>query len=648
MKKLLSRLLEGSNTFSLLTEYDIYLFKQGKHFRLYEKLGAHEATHEEVPGIYFALWAPNAKKVSVIGEFNQWNKKSHALTLRKDDSGIWEGWFSDVPKNTDYKFFLKGKKYEGEKTDPLAFLARPAPNTSSVVWDTWYAWHDEEWMKNRASKNGMHDSPLLVYELHMGSWRRSPDDPDKVLGYREIAEALIPYIKKMGFTHVEFLPVMEHPYYASWGYQITNYYAACSRYGYPQDLMFLIDELHRNDIGVILDWVPSHFPGDVHGLRLFDGTALYEYYNFKKAFQPDWNSFIFDYGKNEVRSFLISNACFWLDRYHADGLRVDAVASMLHLNFSKKEGEWIPNEQGGSDNLEAIEFLKQLNITVHHDFPDILMIAEESTTFPKVTFPVYDGGLGFDMKWMLGWMNDTLDYFEKDPIYRNFHHDLITFSLMYIFSEKFMLPLSHDEVVHLKKSLISKMPGDEWQQFANLRALFVYMFTLPGTKLLFMGSEFGQRHEWRHDHSLDWHEAKEPAHLGLQTFVSELVHLCRKETALFEQNFDHWTFEWIEVNDHEKSVFVYARKGRKEDDYLIVALNLTTIPRTNYRCGAPCAGTWIELLNSDDLNYFGSAFTSQKEYQTESIAEDGRNDSLQLNLPPLSGIILKLKKKSSG
>ncbi len=628
--------------FSLFTDYDVHLYREGKHYRLYEKFGAHIIENRGISGTYFSVWAPNAAYVSVIGDFNGWDKEASLLNVRWDESGIWEGWIPFVGKDDYYKYFIRSKidGAEFEKCDPFGAYHSQPPKPATRIHDTWYEWKDAKWMKQRKEKNKL-AAPWSVYEMHIGSWRRSPDTPEKVLGYREIAAELVPYLQHMNYTHVEFLPVMEHPFYGSWGYQITGFFAASSRYGYPQDLMFLIEELHKANIGVILDWVPSHFPDDAYSLITFDGSALYEHADPRKGFHPDWKSYIFNYGRNEVKSFLISNACFWLDRYHIDGLRVDAVASMLYLDYSRKAGEWVPNENGGRENLEAIAFLKEFNTQVYKDFPDVQTIAEESTAYPKVTRPVYDDGLGFGMKWMMGWMNDTLKYFSMDPIYRKHHHNLITFSIMYVFSENFMLPLSHDEVVHLKKSLIEKMPGDEWQKFANLRCLYAYMYTHPGAKLMFMGGEFAQTHEWAHDKSLDWHLAGTPHHKGLENFMKDLNHIYVTEPALYQHNFSIDGFEWIEVNDADKSVIIYLRKGKKKGDVILFAANLTPVPRHNYRCGVPFKGRWKEILNSDDLKYYGSGNVLNTEITSEKIAEDGRDHSIILNLPPLGTTLLK-------
>jgi 1,4-alpha-glucan branching enzyme len=617
------------------------LFKAGKHFKLYEKMGSHVVEHEGQKGTYFALWAPNARSVSVMGNFNGWDTESLPMQARWDGSGIWETFIPLIGNGELYKYFIISTSGEElEKGDPFALLWEEPPATASVVWDTWYEWKDEDWLAIRDKKNAL-NQPMSVYEIHFGSWARSLESPDAFLSYREMAKRLIPYILDMEFTHVEFMPIMEHPYGPSWGYQITGYFAPSSRFGAPQDFMFLIDELHKNGIGVILDWVPSHFPGDAHGLYRFDGTHLYEHADMKKGFHPDWKSYIFNYGRNEVRSFLISNAIFWLDRYHADGLRVDAVASMLYLDYSRKAGEWIPNEFGGRENMEAISFLKDFNEAVYGSFPGVQTIAEESTAFPGVSRPVYLGGLGFGMKWMMGWMNDTLSFFEKDPLFRKDHHNRITFSTEYAFTENFMLPLSHDEVVHGKSSLLNKMPGDEWQKFANLRLLFAYMFTHPGTKIMFMGNEFGQGHEWNHNYSLDWHVLEYASHQGVKLFVKNLNHVYRTEPALYEKSFSHEGFEWIEGGDADNSVLVYSRKGNYEKDALVVILNLTPVPRPYYRVGVPAAGTWKILLNSDEQKYYGAGMQLSEAYSAEPIAWQGKNQSISIDLPPLAAIVLK-------
>ncbi len=625
---------------SLFTDFDIHLFKAGKHVKLYEKLGAHEQVHEGVPGTYFAVWAPNAASVSVMGDFNGWNPHAHALYVRWDSSGIWEGFIPGVRLGGAYKYYIRSSQGEIlEKADPFALQSEVAPRTASVVSTTWYEWQDEEWMANRHEHNAL-NKPISVYELHLGSWMRDPAEPQRLFSYTEIADKLVPYLKEAGFTHVELMPVMEHPYYPSWGYQVTGYFAASSRYGRPQELMYLIEQLHLNGIGVFLDWVPSHFPGDMHGLYRFDGTHLYEHADPRKGFHPDWNSYIFNYGRNEVRSFLISNAIFWLERYHADGLRVDAVASMLYLDYSRKEGEWIPNEFGGRENLEAVGFLKELNEAVYQHFPDVQTIAEESTAWPGVSRPIYSGGLGFGMKWMMGWMHDTLHYFKEDPYFRKFHHQQITFSTMYAFHENFMLPLSHDEVVHGKRSLIYRMPGDDWQRFANLRALYLYMFTHSGTKLLFMGGEFAQTSEWNFDQSLDWHLLQYAPHQGMFELVKALNYLYRKEPALYEKSFTQEGFEWIDNGDASNSVLVYRRSGVQTENDLVIVLNLTPLVRYSFRIGLPAEGVWNVLLNTDEERYGGSGVT-QSELSAESVPWMGKDWSAVLTLPPLAGVVLK-------
>ncbi len=627
--------------YSRFTDFDIHLFKAGKHYKLYEKLGSHVIELEGRKGTYFSVWAPNARTVSIIGNFNGWNRQEHQLFPRWDSSGIWEGFIPDIANGEVYKFFITSNSGEElEKSDPFALRWEEPPRTASIVWDTWYEWSDSEWMQHRYEHNSL-NKPFSVYEVHFGSWMRSPDNPSKYLGYRLMAEELVPYVKEMGFTHVEFMPLMEHPFYPSWGYQITGYFAASSIYGTPQDLMYLIEQLHKNGIGVIFDWVPSHFPGDVHGLYRFDGTHLFEHADEKEGFHPDWKSYIFNYGRNEVRAFLISNAIFWLERFHVDGLRVDAVASMLYRDYSRREGEWIPNQYGGRENLEAISFLKEFNVAVYSHFPDVQTIAEESTAFPGVSRPVFSGGLGFGMKWMMGWMNDTLKYFQEDPIHRKYHHGQITFSTVYAFTENFMLPLSHDEVVHGKNSLIYKMPGDEWQRFANLRLLYTYMFTHPGTKLLFMGGEFGQTSEWDAGNSLDWHLLEFAPHKGVKELVKQLNHFYKNEPGLYEKNFEWEGFQWIEVGDATNSVLAYCRKGNTEDSKLVIVLNLTPVPRMKYRLGLPHHGDWEVVFNSDDEKYFGSGFEVEKEVSTEAVHWQGRPQSVVIDLPPLSGLILK-------
>ncbi|MBV2165337.1 MAG: 1,4-alpha-glucan branching protein GlgB, partial [Kaistella sp.] len=546
---------------SLFTDHDIYLFREGKHYRLYDKFGSHSVEVNGKRGVYFAVWAPFAKEVSVIGNFNNWHSETHKLFPRWDESGIWEGFIPGLNWGNLYKYAIRSNTgVLLEKGDPFALSWEQNVQASSVISTTWYEWNDKKWMANRWKKNNL-EAPVSVYEMHLGSWMRGVDDPNRFFSYREIADRLVPYLKEMNFTHVEFMSVMEYPYDPSWGYQVTGFFAATSRFGSPQDLMFLIDELHKNSIGVILDWVPSHFPGDANGLHFFDGTYLYEHEDPRKGFHPEWKSHLFNYGRPEVKSFLISNAMFWLDRYHADGLRVDAVTSMLHLDYARNEGEWEPNEEGGNVNLEAKQFLQEFNTAVYKEFPDIMTIAEESSDFPMLTKPVHDGGIGFGMKWMMGWMHDTLKYFKEDPINRKYQHNKLTFASMYMYNENYMMPLSHDEVVHGKSSLIYKMPGDEWQKFANLRALYTYMYTHPGAKLLFMGNEFAQTAEWNYTQSLDWHLLQYPVHQGMQNYVKDLNAIYTAETSLYENQFKPEGFEWVEANDGDNSIFIYLRKG---------------------------------------------------------------------------------------
>ena len=633
------RVLHGPTRF---TDYDIHLFKEGNAFKLYEKFGAHRMSVDGQEGVYFSVWSPNAKLVSVVGDFNGWDPQAHPLAIRWDESGIWEGFIPDLSRGSLYKFHFvsKQRKYRVDKGDPFALFWEISPRTAAVVWDLDYEWGDADWMACRKEYNDLH-APLSIYEVHLGSWRRAPEDPGRFLSYREIAPVLVDYVKEMGFTHVELMPVMEHPFYGSWGYQVGGYYAPSSRYGTPQCLMSLIDRLHQNGIGVILDWVPSHFPSDEHGLAYFDGTHLFEHQDPKKGFHPDWKSHIFNYGRNEVRNFLISNALFWLEKYHADGLRMDAVASMLYLDYSRKEGEWIPNVHGGRENLEAITFLKRLNEVIYNAFPDVQTIAEESTAWPMVTRPVYLGGLGFGMKWNMGWMHDILQYMSKDPVYRKHHHNQLTFSIWYAFSENFLLPLSHDEVVHEKGSLLGKMPGDDWQKFANLRILLGFLFTHPGKKLLFMGNEFGQRREWTHEESLDWHLLEYPSHQGLKNWVRDLNRVYRREPALYERDFEQDGFQWIDFSDWEKSVISFERRGGTSAGPVIVVCNFTPLVRRSYKVGVPSGGYWIEVLNSDAATYGGSGVGNLGGVEAQPSPIHGKDFSLSLTLPPLSVLIFK-------
>lgn len=628
---------------SLFTEFDIDLFKAGKHYRLYEKFGSHIITVDNEVGTYFAVWAPSAKMVSVIGDFNYWLGDEHQLNVRWDGSGIWEGFIPGVQKGATYKYRIENSdnNTRTEKADPFARRCEHPPKTASQVWDDNYQWKDKNWMQNRKKNNAL-DAPFSVYEVHLGSWKKQVEK-NRFLSYIELADELVAYVKEMNFTHVEFMPIMEYPYDPSWGYQLTGYFAPTSRFGYPDEFKQLVDTFHENGIGVLLDWVPSHFPSDDHGLGFFDGSHLYEHPDRRKGYHQDWKSLIFNYGRNEIKAFLISNAIFWLDQYHADGLRVDAVASMLFLDYSREEGQWEPNIYGGREYLEAIDFIKDMNAAVYEAFPDVQTIAEESTSFPKVSRPIYDGGLGFGMKWMMGWMHDTLGYFQKEPIYRKHHQNELTFGLNYAFSENFMLPLSHDEVVYGKKSIVDKMPGDEWQKFANLRLLYSFMYTHPGTKLLFQGGEFGQTSEWNFEGSLDWHLLDYEVHKGAQTLVKDLNKLYKTEPALFEKQFSHEGFEWIDHSDHQNSVMTYVRKGNNEEDNLLVILNFTPIPRNDYRIGLPKKGTLIEVFNSDAKKYNGTGDFETSNLTSDAKEWNGRENSIAINLPPLAMLAFKYK-----
>jgi 1,4-alpha-glucan branching enzyme len=627
--------------YSRFTDFDIALFKSGKHYKLYEKLGSHVVEHNGVVGTYFAVWAPNAQYVAVIANFNGWNRGSHPLYIRWDGSGIWEGFVPNVGNGEVYKYFINSHSGEDlEKSDPFALRWEVPPLTGSIVADTYYEWKDNDWMANRYKHNAL-DKPYSVYEVHIGSWARNWESPDDFYSYEQLADKMVPYVKEMGFTHVEFMPIMEHPFYPSWGYQVSGYFAASSRYGTPQQLMLLIERFHQEGIGVILDWVPSHFPGDAMALYNFDGTHLYEHADVRKGFHPDWKSYIFNYGRNEVRAFLISNALFWLDRYHVDGLRVDAVASMLYLDYSRKHGEWEPNIYGGNENLEAVSFLKEFNEACYSHFPDIQTIAEESTSFTGVSRPTFAGGLGFGMKWMMGWMHDTIKYFSEDPINRKYHHNQLTFSLIYAFTENFMLPFSHDEVVYGKGSMLRKMPGDEWQQFANLRLMYSYMFTHPGTKLLFMGGEFGQGDEWNYQHSLPWHVLEYPNHMGIQETVKALNHLYKTEPALYEKAFDYTGFEWIDGGNADDSILVYTRKGHDPKNDLVIVLNLTPVIRYDFRIGVTGGGNWKEIFNSDIPNFWGSGVTNDEVIGSEVVNWHGREHSINITLPPLGVAVFK-------
>jgi 1,4-alpha-glucan branching enzyme len=627
--------------YSLFSDFDINLFKAGKHYRLYEKFGSHITTVDGIEGTYFSVWAPSAKSVSVIGDFNFWIEGEHQLNVRWDGSGIWEGFIPFVGKGNIYKYKIHShhNDIKTEKADPYARRCEHPPKTASIVWDDNYKWKDNSWLKKRKKHNAL-DAPYSVYEVHLGSWKKQVEE-DRFLSYFELADELVTYVKDMNFTHVELMPIMEFPYDPSWGYQVTGYFAPTSRFGYPEEFKYLVDKLHQNDIGIILDWVPSHFPEDAHGLGFFDGSCLYEHPDKRKGYHQDWKSLIFNYGRNEVKSFLISNAVFWLDQYHADGLRVDAVASMLFLDYSREDGEWEPNIYGGRENLDVIDFLKELNTEVYKSFPDVQTIAEESTAFPMVSKPTFIGGLGFGMKWMMGWMHDTLEYFAKDPVYRKYHQNEITFSLAYAFSENFMLPLSHDEVVYGKNSLLGRMPGDEWQRFANLRLLYGYMFTHPGTKLLFMGGEFGQYNEWDFQGSLDWNLLEFNPHKNLQTYFKALNTFYKSTPALFEVAFSGQGFEWISYDDHQNSVISYIRKGYKEEENVVVVCNLTPTVHNKYRIGVPLKGKLEEVFNSDASEFGGSGLSNKKDITIKKQAWNGRDFSAELVLPPLSITVFK-------
>ncbi len=624
-----------------LTRDDLYLFNEGSLVNLYDKLGAHLGHANGHDGTFFAVWAPDAERVSVIGSFNEWRKDAHHLTSR-GHSGIWEGFVPGVGVGTLYKYHIRSRfnGYRVDKTDPLSFFNEIAPKTASIVWDTTYEWNDAEWMKHRRDHNAL-TAPMAIYEMHIGSWKRVQSEGNRSLSYREMAVPLAEYVKQMGFTHIEFLPLMDHPFFGSWGYQTTGYFAPSGNYGTPQDLMYLIDALHQRGIGVILDWVPSHFPTDSHGLGYFDGTHLYEHAHPQQGFHPDWSTYIFNYGRNEVRSFLISSALFWLDKYHIDGLRVDAVASMLYLDYSRKEGEWIPNQYGGRENLDAISFLRRFNEEVYKRYPDVQTIAEESTSWPAVSRPTYVGGLGFGLKWDMGWMHDTLHYLQTDPVYRHYHHQNLTFRMVYAFYENFVLSLSHDEVVYGKRSLLEKMPGDDWQKFANLRLLFGYMYAQAAKKLLFMGGEIAQRTEWAHDGQLEWDHLQHVSHLGIQRWIADLNRVYRSEKALHEDDLTPHGFEWIDCNDAESSVISLMRKGHTTQDLILVVCNFTPVPRPNYRVGVPRGGYWQEVLNSDSSWYGGHDWGNGGGVHAVPVPLHARSHSLTVILPGLTTVFFK-------
>jgi 1,4-alpha-glucan branching enzyme len=626
-----------------LTDYDLHLMSEGTHLTNYERLGAHLTKLDGTPGVTFAVWAPNAGRVSVVGDFNRWDGRCHPMR-NHPGSGIWEIFIPGLDAGSLYKFEIRGR-VAGDvmvKADPFAFALELAPRTASIVADLdAYRWGDHAWMEARTRCNPL-ERPLSIYEVHLGSWMRVPEDANRFLSYRELAHRLGDYAAEMGYTHVELLPVMEHPFYGSWGYQTTGYFAPSRRYGTPADFMYFIDYLHQRGIGVILDWVPSHFPRDPHGLACFDGTHLYEHQDPQKGEHRDWGTLIFNYGRREVSNFLIGNALFWLERYHVDGLRVDAVASMLYLDYSRRPGEWIPNVRGGNENLEAIDFLKRLNELVYDRHPGVVTIAEESTAWPGVSRPTYVGGLGFGLKWNMGWMHDMLAYMGLDPVHRSYHHNSVTFSLLYAFSENFILPLSHDEVVHGKRSLLDRMPGDVWQRFANLRCLYGYMYGHPGKKLLFMGGEFGQWREWDHERSLDWHLLRDGRlHAGLQRLVADLNRLYRSQPALFERDFDHAGFEWLDCHDWQQSIVSFVRRAKDPEDLVVVVANFTPVPRHGYRIGVPCGGFYRELLNTDAAIYGGSNVGNHGGVTAVPRTERGPGFSLELTLPPLAAIVLK-------
>ncbi|NJB68967.1 1,4-alpha-glucan branching enzyme [Desulfobaculum xiamenense] len=625
---------------SRLTDHDIYLFREGRHFRLYEKLGAHVMDVDGEEGVLFAVWAPNARTVSVVGDFNGWNPETHCLASRSDSSGIWEGFVPGVGEGALYKFHIRSNVggYEVAKADPFAFFGEAPANTASIVRGLDYGWSDGDWMRDRWRVNAA-QAPMSVYEAHLGSWRR--DENGYSLNYTELARDLPGYVRDLGFTHVEFLPVMEHPFFGSWGYQTTGYFSPSSRQGTPQQFMDLVNALHREGVGVILDWVPSHFPGDQHGLHFFDGTHLYEHEDPRTGFHPEWNSWIFNFGRYEVRSFLVSSALFWLDRYHVDGLRVDAVASMLYLDYSREDGQWVPNEYGGKENIDAIEFLRTLNVNVYREYPDVQTIAEESTAWPMVSRPAYLGGLGFGMKWNMGWMHDTLEYFTLDPVYRKFHHDKLTFNLWYAFTENFMLPLSHDEVVYGKGSLYGKMPGDDWQKRANLRLLYGYMFAMPGKKLLFMGAEIGQHGEWSHDGQVQWDLLESEGGRGLYRFLRDLNRVMRSEPGMYERDFEDGGFEWVDFHDSDSSIISFLRKDAHGGGAVLAVFNFTPVPRENYEVGVPEPGHWHELLNSDSEWYGGSGWGNYGGLDTRPVVSHGRPQSLCLHIPPLGMVLFR-------
>lgn len=630
---------------AFISDVDVHLFSEGTHYRIYEKLGAHQIVRDGVKGTHFAVWAPNASRVSVVGDFNEWNAETNVMELNHS-SGIWTTFIAGLGQGSLYKYLVDGANGAHQKADPVGFAAELRPRTASVVWDlNQYKWQDAKWMSDRDASNAL-EKPVSIYELHLGSWMRVPEEENRWLTYTEVADKLIPYLQEMNFTHVELMPVSEHPLDASWGYQTTGYFAVTSRFGPPEDFMFLIDKLHQANIGVLLDWVPAHFPRDGHALGLFDGTHLYEHADPRMGEHREWGTYVFNYGRYEVANFLLSNAMFWFDKYHIDGLRVDAVAAMLYLNYAREDGQWVANQYGGRENIEAIEFLRKLNEKVYAEYPSVMMVAEESTAWPQVTRPTYVGGLGFGLKWDMGWMNDTLQFMSLDSVHRKFHHDKLTFRSMYSFSENFIMPLSHDEVVHGKYSLLSKMPGDTWQKFANLRLLFGYQYSSPGKKLMFMGGEIGQWIEWSEERSVDWHLLEYPIHAGMKQWVADLNTAYRNEPGLYEFDCNPGGFEWVDCQDNEQSILCYLRKGRNIDDFILVLCNFTPVPRWSYRVGVPQEGYWKELLNSDADIYGGSGIGNHGGVYSDSHWHHGRPNSISVVLPPLSIVMFKLSREA--
>jgi 1,4-alpha-glucan branching enzyme len=626
----------------VLSDYDLHLFAEGTHHRAWEKLGSHVTTVGDVTGVHFAVWAPNAQRVSVIGDFNRWDGRVHPMR-KLVPSGVWELFIPALRPGACYKYEVRTDAgHLLEKADPYARFFEVPPRSASVIWeDGTYAWADADWMRDRAAAGAWHDRPMSVYEVHLGSWRRVPTEGHRYLTYREMADTLVPYAREMGYTHIELLPVMEHPFSGSWGYQVLGFFAPTSRFGTPDDFRFFVDACHRHGLGLILDWVPGHFPKDRHGLAEFDGTALYEHADPRKGEHREWGTLIFNYGRNEVRSFLLSSALYWLEEFHVDGLRVDAVASMLYLDYSRPHGEWIPNQYGGRENLEAVSFLQQMNTVTHGRVPGTITVAEESTAWPAVSRPTYVGGLGFTFKWNMGWMHDMLEYIEQDPVHRRWHHEKITFSMLYSFTENFVLPFSHDEVVHGKRSMLDKMPGDLWQKFATLRTLYGYMFGHPGKKLMFMGGEFGQWREWNSEESLDWHLADQPLHDGLRRWVQDLNRTYQHERSLHEVDFEHQGFSWIDCHDNENSVVSLIRRARDPRDFTVMVANFTPVPRPGYRFGVPEAGWYREVLNSDAALYGGSNMGNSGGVHSEPIPDHGFEQSISLIVPPLGFVLLK-------